>query len=201
MTKKLLAAFALCLSLTSCAWFEKDVRPALSCAGKVIPLADITRVEQDLSPPPNYVDLAELCLTVGWDIGACIIDDAQARKPALKASASEFKRQHAVEIRSAQPVSLFAPATELNPPGSLSCPASVIPARGDDVQASKKERPSGSALRAPGGPAFSYAGENVGAQLASCYRECGDNTDALAPPGGCQCYRKVGSTWRWIASR
>lgn len=125
---KIAAAFLLCLSLTSCAWFEKDVKPALTCAGKVVPLADITRVEQDLSPPPNYVDLAELCATVGWDIGACIIEDAKTRKPALKAAAEDFKRQHAVELRSAQPVSM-----------------------GEDFQ---KESPPGSAPRAPGGTAI-----------------------------------------------
>lgn len=55
---------------------------------------------------------------------------------------------------------------------------------------------------AVGSGSFAYAGPNPGAALASCDRECGDNAHgAIAPPGGCECWRKVGSTWAWVAAR
>jgi hypothetical protein len=176
--KRLLFLLPLVLMLGSCSFFDKDVKPALTCAGKVVPLADITRVEQDLTPPPNYVDLAELCATAGWDIGACIIDDVKTKKPALGAAADEFKRQHAVEIRSAQPVSARTPS-----------------------EARPKIDPLASRWPADQDAKYSYLGETVAAAASRCDRACAPGDGVGSPGQSCLCQRVDRKNWRntrWV---
>lgn len=103
--------FVIAMFIPACAWFNKDVKPVVTCSGQIISAANITRAENDLMPPVNYVDLAEECVTLGWDVGACLIDYVKTTKPETVKAADQFKRQHATEIRAAGPVTMSSSAS------------------------------------------------------------------------------------------
>jgi hypothetical protein len=192
--------FAAALTLGSCSWFTSHVDPVIpavvTCSGATIPAATVRQVWNDLKAK-NYGDLVTNVLPLladGWNDLTCIIDAVDAQDPQLQEAGAEFKRQHAVEIRNSRPVSLRSPG---DPTPKTGPTLDKIPQATSEAATF---RPGG---EVPGGLGkYSYPGQNVGAELAACYRDCGDNAHgALAPPGGCECWRKVGSTWRWVALR
>lgn len=86
--------------------------------------------------------------------------------------------------------------------GGMSPPAAIYKAVSGD-RLPDASPAAGGALRVPvaGPKGFSYPGPSVEAEQKNCFRECGDNVDSIAPPGGCRCWRHVGSAWRWVAAR
>jgi hypothetical protein len=125
------------IGLEGCAWFDKHVEPVVkpiaSCAGRSITAAEFNEAVNDLETK-NYGDLAQMGIRLGWDVLACVIDNIGTQKPALKVNGSEFKRQHAVEIRSAQLLSLDEQAQiHIALPPLHSWPTDVIASSGTSM--------------------------------------------------------------------
>lgn len=107
-----LALLSVFMALPGCSWFEKHVEPVppavITCTGETIPASLVQQVWNDLKTK-NYVDLATNVLPLlrdGWNDMRCIIDALETAHPELHEPATEFQRQHAVEIRNAKPLSM-----------------------------------------------------------------------------------------------
>lgn len=166
--------------------------------------ADVVEIAQ--GNPAGEADLATMLAADTVGAVPCVLDYLDGQGGKVGAAAAKFKAAHAPEISKAR---ARGGAT------SMRCPAGTMPIAPtctptSELRANPGDRLPGASPAVGGAPRvpaagpkeFAYSGENPGHALARCYRECGDNAHgAIAPPGHCECWRKVGATWRWVAAR
>jgi hypothetical protein len=187
-----LALLSVFMAVPGCAHVQPVINAVVTCSGRTIPAALVNQVYADVMTE-NWADIVANVvplLTDGYADVLCIFGYLQTSNPETVAHIEQLKTAHADAFRA---------STALRSPGDSTPPTGPtldkIP-RGASEAATF--RPGGEVPDEPG--KYFYAGPNPGASLAHCDRACGDNAhDSIAPAGTCECFRKVGSTWQWVA--
>lgn len=206
---KLLALFALCLSMTSCSWFNKHpVIPAVvTCSGETIPIALVTQTYNDIMSE-DWLDLATNVVPLlkdGYADLQCIWNYLGVSNPETLPHIQSLKAKHADAFKGS--VSLRSPGDSTPKQGPTATKISENTGHGagqggDQPPHAHALAPEREGVQRVNHPAvsFGYVGPSPGAELARCTAACG-SSNAIAPPDGCRCLRGRGRDARWIPLR